>query len=297
MSMISRIGFLLSLGFYHILFWKSMDRFGKMRGPPRDAIVAGHSRKKGRGRAFGILRALDTAGALVGAIITYVLFAHLGYIGIIVLAAVPGVGSVILVTVLVKEKRGLDVFKGITFRGLDSNLKLFLAASVLFALATLSYSFLLLLSRGLGYAETELPLLYILFTFVYAVSAYPFGRLSDRVGRRPVLLLAYLFTIFTAIWVHFVSDLLSVLPLFVFFGLSSGALDPVQTTLVADLVDEERRASVIGAFKTAVGLTALPAGAIIGYLWHSFGHLVSFQYSLALATIAVILLLFVRTTE
>lgn len=273
-----------------------MDRLGKIRGPPRDAIVAGHASEKKRGSAFGILRALDTAGAVLGTIITFLLFGYIGYTGIILLAVIPSLGSVIVVSVLIKEKRGKDIFKGVSFRGLDKNLKIFLFASVLFALATFSYSLLILFSVDYGYDVPGQTLLYLLFTAVYAASAYPFGRLSDRVGRKPVLIAAFVFLIITSLWANFfVFDMLTIIPIFVFFGLMNGALDPVQTSFVADLVEEERRASIIGAFQMAVGISAFPAGLIIGYLWDSIHPLVAFQYSIILTFIALLLLLIIKT--
>jgi MFS family permease len=88
-----------------------------------------------------------------------------------------------------------------------------------------------------------------------------------------------------------------VVPLFLLFGLMNGALDPVQTALVSDLVEEERRSSVLGAFQMAIGLCALPAGIVIGYLWDAIGPLMAFQYSIVLALIATIALLLVRTKD
>lgn len=299
MSSLARIGFVLAtLGyqFFQIVLWKSMDRLGKIRGPPRDAIVAGHSTEKNRGRAFGVLRALDTAGAVLGTIITFLLFQYIGYNGIILLAVIPSLGSVIIVSVFIKEKRGKDIFKGVNFRGLDNNLKVFLAASVLLSLATFSYSLLILFSVDYGYSVPQQALLYLLFTVVYAVTAYPFGRLSDRVGRKPILVTAFLFLILTSLWAYFfVFDMFTIIPLFIFFGLMNGALDPVQTSFVSDLVEEERRASIIGAFQMAVGISAFPAGIIIGYLWDSINPLAAFQYSIVLTFFALVLLLLIRT--
>lgn len=297
MSMIGRLGFIIAAGFYHILFWKSMDRLGKMRSAPRDAIVAAMTTEEKRGRAFGLLRALDSAGAVVGAVISYLLFTFIGYFGIFLLAAIPGAGSVIIIAARVKEKRGKDVFKGVNFRGLDRNLKLFFLSSALFALATFSYSFLMLFSGGFGYAVEQLPLLYVLFTVVYAAAAYPFGRASDRIGRKPILIVAFSLLILTSAWAYLVHDWVTVLPLFILFGLSTAALDPVQTTLVADLVEEESRASILGSFQMVIGLCALPAGMIIGYLWETIGALMVFQYSMVLAGAATVILLMIRVKD
>jgi MFS family permease len=85
--------------------------------------------------------------------------------------------------------------------------------------------------------------------------------------------------------------------MFVFFGLMNGALDPVQTSYVADLVEEERRASIIGAFQMAVGISALPAGIVIGYLWDSFDPVVTFMYSIILTLFALSMLTLVRTRK
>lgn len=309
LSMISRIGFVLAAVLaskLQLVFWKSMDRLGKIRGPPRDAIVAGHVAESKRGRAFGVLRALDTAGALFGSIITFLLtlflFDFLGYLGIILLAAIPTIGSIIVVSVLIKEKRGKDIFKGVSFHGLNRNLKVFLMASLLFAFATFSYSLLLLYAENYGFTEpSQQTLLYILFTAVYAGSAYPFGRLSDRLGRKPILFGAFLLLLITAAWGYLVfmsaeSFGLLILPLFLTFGLMNGALDPVQTTLVADLVEEERRASIIGAFQMAVGIVALPAGIIIGYLWDITPQF-AFLYSILVTLIAIIMLTLIRTEK
>ncbi len=301
LSSLARIGFILAtLGyqFLQIVFWKSMDRLGKMRGPPRDAIVAGHATEKERGKAFGILRALDTAGAVFGTILAFFLFQAIGYTGIIILAVFPSIGSVIVVSVLIKEKQGRNVFKGVSFRNLDTNLIIFLFASVLFSLATFSYSLLILFSASFGYSVPQQTLLYLLFTAVYAITAYPFGILSDRIGRRPVLMAAFFFLILTSIWANiFVLDMVTVIPLFILFGLMNGALDPVQTSFVSDLVEEERRASIIGAFQMTIGISAFPAGIIIGYLWDTISPAMAFQYSMVLAAIALVFLFLIKTKK
>ncbi|MFX0046440.1 MAG: MFS transporter, partial [Candidatus Hermodarchaeota archaeon] len=132
------------------------------------------------------------------------------------------------------------------------------------------------------------------FALVHALSSYPFGRASDRVGRKPVLVTAFVLLMLTSAWIFAVSDWFTVIPVFILFGLMNGALDPVQTALVSDLVEEERRSSVLGAFQMAIGLCALPAGFIIGFLWHIYGPFAAFQYSIVLGAIATIVLFLVR---
>ncbi|MCF2137850.1 MAG: MFS transporter [Candidatus Thorarchaeota archaeon] len=294
LSLIGRFMFIFSATFWQILFYKALDRIGKMRGPPRDAIVAAHAEEKNRGRAFGVLRAMDSAGAVVGATLSFFLFMYLGYFWTFILAAIPAGLSVLIIVLFIKEHHGKNVFKGVSFRGLNRDLKMFLVASIMLALGTYSYSFLILFSADFGYTDVQLPLFYILFTAVYAASAYPFGRASDRVGRRPILLAAFVLLGITSLWTHLVTDWFTAIPLMIFFGLTNGALDPVQTSFVSDLVEEERRASIIGAFQMSIGLSALPGGMLLGWAWDNIGKLAAFDLSLLLCVFATILLLLVR---
>ena len=106
--------------------------------------------------------------------------------------------------------------------------------------------------------------------------------------------MGFLFLALTSAWAHFASDWLTIIPLFLLFGLSAGALTPVQTTLVVDLVEPERRASLIGAFQMVTGIAALPAGLVIGYLWESFGPLMAFDFSMIMAFVAIVIMFFIH---
>jgi MFS family permease len=261
MGAVSRAGYAASGTWQHLIPCKILDRAGKMRGAPRDAFIADISSDKDRGRNFGLLRAMDNLGAVCGILVCILLFERLGFRSLFLLAAIPSAVGALLIFTLVKERslRGRTVFKGLTFRAFDRNFMLFLLLSALFALGSFSYSFLLILAKQFGAEMRSVPLFYLLFSAVASISALPFGRLSDRIGRKPVLMGSYL------LWGGVLScflvsrDSLPLILAFVLYGLHRGALEPVQKTFVSELSPERLRASILGGFQMVTGLCALPS--------------------------------------
>ncbi len=300
---LSRVGYGLSSVWQHLLPFKILDRSGKIRGAPRDAIVADVSTEQDRGRNFGLLRAMDHLGAVCGIITCIILFYYFGwgYSGIFLLAAVPSLISVLLVLLLIKERKTEEIYGGLSLRDLTRNLKLFLFLSAVFALGSFSYSFLLVYAKE--FIETTgsemfvrfvIPTFYLLFTAVASVTSFPFGKLADKAGRRVVLVVAYsLFGLMCLGFIH-VGSLWMVVVLFILYGLHMAAAEPVQRAFVSELSPSEYRASILGAFKLIVGLCALPASLIAGMLWKTFGKSAPFMFSLSLTTVAIILIGFVR---
>ncbi len=286
MSGASRIGYALSANALLLVPFKILDRSGKVRGAPRDAMVASLTEKKHRGTAFGFLRAMDTLGAVAGTIIAFSLLGFLGYRNLFLLAAIPSLIGGLLIFFFIKEKRKGKLFKGFSFRNLNRNLKVFFVAHVLFSFAFMSYSFIMVLARVYGVSEPLLPLFYLLFNVVYFSFAYPLGRYSDKIGRKKVLLLSY--SIFALLCViAFATNVYSVFLLFILFGFVKAGVDPVTTSFISDLSPAQGRASVLGAFQMAAGLSALPAGLILGMLWDFYGLAAPFTYSLALTLLAI----------
>ncbi len=294
----SRIGYALSTVWQHLVPFRILDRAGKMRGAPRDAIIADVSTKENRGSNFGLLRAMDNLGAVFGIIVCLILFQTIGYTNLFLVAAVPSIVGALLIITFVRETKHSDrkIFKGVSFKDLDSNFRLFLFLSAVFALGSFSYSFLLISSKQLGYQIEFVPILYLIFTAVAAVFSFPFGRLSDRIGRKPVLVLSLVFWSALCLIFVFVQSYLMIGLTFVLYGLHKGSLEPVQKTLVSELAPAEYRASSLGTFQMVTGLLTLPSSLIAGILWEKVGLPAPFILSAILTVVSAVMLLFVRET-
>ncbi len=293
---LSRVGYAFSAAWEHLIPLRILDRAGKMRGAPRDAMIADASTKETRGRNFGFLRAMDNLGAFIGIIICILLVSLVGYRELFLIATVPSVIAVLLVLFVIREKRRPEgrIYKGFSFRGMDRNLRLFMALSAVFALASFSYSFLLIYATRFGFQPVFVPVLYLVFTFFAFLFSLPFGRLSDKVGRKPVMMASF------ALWGMVCASLIllqgfaGVVLAMILYGMHLGALQPVQKTFVSDMSDEKYRASTLGAYQMIIGIFALPSSLAAGVLWDAYGMLVPLYLSLGLTAVSFAMLLFVR---
>ena len=302
----SRLGYALSKAintWQYLVRFRVLDRLGKMRGAPRDAIVADISTDANRGRNFGLLRAMDNLGAVFGIITCLILTTlyGLGFVPtLLLIASVPSFIGAILVFALIKDRQANKIFKGLSLKDLTSNFRLFLFLSAVFSLGSFSYSFLLIYvgSQNLGTAFLPLfeiqILLYLLFTVVASITSLPFGWLADKLGRRTVLLFSFVFWAAVCFGFPFASSVATFALLFVFYGLHKGAIEPSQKALVSELSPIEYRASTLGAFQMITGLFALPASFMAGVLWVTLGNYAPFQVSLILTAVASIMLLLVK---
>ena len=278
---LSRVGYAISSVWQHLIPFRILDRTGKIRSAPRDAIIADISTKENRGKNFGLLRAMDNLGAVCGIIVCILFFGLLGYRNLFFLAAIPSVISALLVFYLIKEKKPADVriYKGLSLKDLDKNFKLFLLLSSFFALGSFSYSFLLIYAKEFGFQTAFVPVLYLVFTAVASIFSVPFGKLSDKIGRKKVLMLSYVFWGLVCLSFIFLRSHLAIILTFVLYGLHRGALEPVQKTFVSELSPIKYRASSLGGFQMVVGLCALPASLIAGILWDKISIFMPFSVS------------------
>lgn len=290
----SRLGYALSTAWQHLIPFRILDRSGKIRDAPRDAIVADFSTDKNRGRNFGLLRAIDNLGAVFGIIACLLLFNAFGYTNLFLLVSIPSLISAFLIIVFIKDRKTERIYKGLSFKDLSFNFKLFLALSALFALGSFSYSFLLVYAEDSGFETSFVPVLYLVFTAVASLTSLPFGRLADEAGRKITLMSAYIFWGFVCLGFIYFRSLEAIVLLFVLYGLHKGAIEPAQRAFVSELSPVDYRASMLGAFQMIVGLCALPASLMAGFLWINFGKLAAFYLSLGLTVPSIVLMLFVK---
>jgi len=286
----------VSVTWQHIIPFRILDRAGKVRSAPRDAIIADISTKDKRGKNFGFLRAMDNLGAVCGIIICILFFKFLGFKKLLILASIPSVIGALLILFMIKEKKTSDlkIYKGLSFKNLNKNFKLFLLLSSFFALGSFSYSFLLIYAKEFGFQITFVPVLYLIFTATASIFSIPFGSLSDRINRKFVLLLSFIFWALVCLSFIFIHNYFSIIFTFVFYGLHKGALDPVQRTLVSELAPVKYRASSLGGFQMVIGLCAFPASLIAGIFWDKIDIVAPFYFSLGLTILAAVILLFVK---
>ncbi len=292
---LSRLGYALSAAWPHLIPFRILDRAGKIRSAPRDAMVADMTTVSDRGRSFGLLRAMDNLGAVCGILICIVFLNLVGFRLLFALAAIPSLLSALLIFFLIREKRAdsARIYKGLSLQDLGKDFRVYLLLSALFSLGAFSYSFLLVYARMHGFKIVFIPVLYLIFTATASLFSFPFGRLSDRIGRKAVLYLSFFF------WAAVCAGMVTspsrplIILIFVLYGIHKAALEPVQKTLVCELSPLPFRASCLGGFQMITGLCALPASFVAGLLWDKIGMGAPFVFSLALTGLAAGLLFFV----
>ncbi len=292
---LARIGYALSNTWQMVIPFRILDRAGKMRGSPRDAILSELSSDANRGKNFGILRASDNLGAVTGIVLALVLLPLLGFRTLFVLAACPSLLAAFLIVRYVKEKSvpKAQALKHVRFK-LSRKAKIFFVATAFGELGVFSYSFLLLAARSLGWNDLSVPALYLVFNVVAAGLSYPLGALSDSLSRRAVLWFSYAcWLLCCTLFLIDHSQLVIVLAL-ILYGVYRAGTDTVQKAMMAELAPKEALATTLGAYQLLIGLCALPSSFVAGLLWDNYGMQSSFLWSSVLVVIAATLLLFIR---
>ena len=293
---LSRFGYALAPAWQWLIPLKILDRSGKIRSAPRDALVADISNDQNRGGNFGLMKAMDNLGAVCGIVVCLLLFEHVGFTNLFLMAALPSLVSAFLIYKYIKEEKVSDrkLFAAFKLKDLDTNFKLFLILNSVFTLGAFSYSFLLIFAGKSGFKATYLPVFYLIITVTAAIFSLPMGRISDRIGRKKLMYLAFI--LWAAICICFIlsTNDIVVVAVFVLYGLHKAALETVQKTYTSELCPDCFRATGLGIFQMAIGICALPASLIAGFLWDKINMQAPFYLSLVLALAACVMLLFVK---
>jgi len=280
----------------HVLGIRFLDRIGKgIRTSPRDALIADSTPPEARGAAFGFHRAMDHLGAVVGPVLAFLLLPLVGgdFRAVFWLASIPAALCVLVLVAAVREVRAEGPPARVpllSLRPYDARFRGFLGIVTLFTLGNSSDAFLLLRAREAGVAEAAIPLLWAALHVVKSTSSLGAGILSDRIGRRGAIVAGWL--TYAAVYAGFAAarSAWQAWGLFLVYGLYFGLTEGVEKALVADLTPVEARASAYGVYHTAIGITALPASLLTGWLWQAFGAGVAFGTGAVLAAAAAMLL-------
>jgi MFS family permease len=284
------------------------DRVGKgIRTAPRDALVADSIEPSQRGLAFGFHRAGDTLGAFLGlagaALIVWLTEKQAEFLTIntfhiaVLVSVIPAVLAVIVLTFGARDVATANPSSRptLSLKGFDSRFKTFLVIIVLFTLGNSSDSFIVLRGQERGLNVLQVMLMVMTFNFVYAVLAGPLGALSDRIGRRRLILFGWVAYGLVYLGFAFSKTGWQVWMLFGLYGIYYAATEGVAKALIADLVPVSQRGTAYGLFAAAVGLTALPASLIAGLLWQGvgswsgFGASAPFAFGAAMSLLAGVL--------
>ncbi|MGA7546365.1 MAG: MFS transporter [Methyloceanibacter sp.] len=279
-----------------VLGARLLDRLGAgTRSAPRDTLIASSVADEHRGKAFGLEGIGDNLGAFLGPLLAVFL---LGYLGaemrlIFLLAIVPGLIAFFMVA-LVREppaETATPTKTEITLRYLPKAYWKYLLVIALFGLGNSSTSFLILQTQAVGVSLDKTILIYAAFNFVAAVVSYPAGSLSDMLGRRMILLVAFMIFFLTYLGFALTENILVIALLFILYGAFQGIFRSVGKALATDLVPERLRASGIGCYSATIGLLGLVASVVAGQLWDHVGHAAVFLYGAVFAVVGGIALL------
>ncbi|MGB9612656.1 MAG: MFS transporter [Candidatus Margulisiibacteriota bacterium] len=286
-----------------------VDRVGKgLRDAPRDALLADSSEVNGRGASFGFHRAMDTAGAVVGTLLAsglLLLFSHFlqmeiltQYRAVFWISVIPGILSVLTLLFFVRETVTTKIVKtedppAFSF---SKEFVVFLVIMAIFELANFSYALFILRAADLGVVVAAIPIIYLVYNLAYSAFSLPVGQISDRWGRKKILLLGFLIFALMQMGFAFSKVAWQAWVLFAIYGLAVAIVETIPRAMICDLTSSELRGTAYGVYHTMVGLAALPASAIGGAIWDLFGKingpLFAFSYGAILAFVAAILFWF-----
>ncbi len=304
-STLSRPIVALAAGWRPVMGSRFMDRFGKgVRTAPRDAIIAESTDTASLGKTFGFQRSMDTMGAVAGPALAFFLLGILSndYRKVFWLSMIPGVIAVLLIIFFITEKkRAVTVHSHrpkLTLRHFDWKFKFFVIIAALFALGNSSDMFLILRAQQTGVSTGLIPMVYLLFNLVYALSSIPAGFAADRYGKKRIILLGFILFAFLYYGFAVASDTKTIWLLFALYGLFMGLTDGVQRAFIATIIPQHFKATAFGFYNTVVGLATLPASLIGGWLWDRVSPSATFYLGAATAAVsAVLFILFIAANK
>jgi MFS family permease len=279
------------------------DRVGKaVRTPPRDALLSESVSEKRRGTAFGLHRALDQSGAIVGPVIASTVLLVLGFTvrDVFWLSVIPGAIALVIILFVVRERIGEsdDEFKllaGVK-TVLQGRFSWLLVIVGVFSLGAFNFSFILLNAQEAGIADSFIPLVYAAVNVAHVAVAIPAGVLSDKVGKEKIMILGYGVFLSSVILIFLLPlNGFNAFLIAVFYGAYFGIIETVQRALVPKYVHRNMVGTAYGIYYLVVGSAFFVSNAVVGSLWESFGSSTASAYSIITSVAAIaFMILFLR---
>lgn len=280
----------------HVLYLRFLERFGKgIRTAPRDSLIAGSVTDGETGRSFGLQKAMDNSGAIVGPLIAFGFLSILpgNYRLIFVVAGIPAIIAIFVIIFGIKEakKSKSDLISRFQFRDLPTRYYFFLGIVFVFTLGNSTDALLMVKANEVGVKIAFIPLVYLLTNLVSVLAAIPLGTLSDRIGKEKILITGYV--IYSVVYFGFgiTTSNRPIVALFALYGLYSASTDGVQKAFVSDLTDKNKKGTGLGIYNALLGITLLPASIIAGLMYDKVDSSVPFYFGASTSILAAILML------
>jgi len=284
-----------------ILAARCIDRIGKgIRTAPRDVLVSESADKDGMGRAFGLHKAMDMLGTALGILITYFILRSLGgadgfdYKRLFAISIIPAVLGLLMFVFVRQNNKPRETKKREPFwknvKKIDGQLKLYLLVVFIFTLGNSSNVFILLKAKAAGFDDVNVILLYFIYSIIASLLVLPFGRLSDKIGRKNLLVPGYISFALCYLGFAFADSLAPMVAVFVLYGIYTAMITGVERAFVAEISPPELKGTMLGLHSTIAGIALLPASVIAGGLWTAFGAQVPFLFGAGMSLVATAIL-------
>ena len=303
LSTLAKPFFALSASWSHVFGIRVTDRIGKgIRTSPRDALLSDSIGPANLGRAFGLHRTMDQAGAIVGPLLAFGLLYFFEIRDIFWFSLIPGTVALFILVRHVKDREITPKNQSIitNFRDvLHGKFLVFLLIMVVFSIGAFNFSFILVQSSELGLEDNFVPLVYVVINIMHTLVGLPSGILADKIGTEKVILVSFVLFLLTCIIGLFETEFILVgFVMAAIFGLYHGMTITSQRTMVSRYVSDNIRGTAFGVYYLFVGISFLMANLTFGLLWDAFGSQIAFGYSVTTTVISFILLsVFVMKTK
>ena len=300
-GLVYKLALIIAGSWHGILAARVIDRFGKgIRTAPRDVLVSESCDADKLGHSFGIHKALDMAGSAAGILIAFFIMTawkgEYAYKQLFLLSCIPAIASLFMF-IFVREtgeqceiSEPLHIVQGL--KNLDGRLKLYLVVVFLFTLGNSSNAFLLLKAGNTGFDPASVVLLYFLYNIVSSLFAVPFGKRSDRIGRKRLLVAGYFTFAIAYTGFAWAPNKTIIIAAFALYGIFTAMTAGVERAFVSEIAPKELKGTMLGLHSTIVGIALLPASVIAGLLWNEFGSVVPFAFGASLSLVSALILAF-----